>query len=322
MKFTTASSRKTGNREAHMELVVAFQILKERVLSTYCEKYPYVAADWKTFSSKDIDQLIDEIEQKTRQKVSERWIYTHLKSDKTDKLPRKDMLNILAQYCSYDSWEDFIHNVEESSTLNPTKPHQNQKNKKIIFGVSIALIITFFTLYLYRIKNSKHEFKTKKEAIIPVKDLYTQENIKDTTVRLFVKEGKVLKPLNIHKIPDSIITNQSEVVVKSPFYTEASIDKNEKTIVLKPDDYAMMLKAFMKSDIKDWEIRKEQLNKILSDNLEVLIHLQNNLGIEYMNKTEFAQKLIIPTKAIKKWEIISLEEDDNQQITKIRIITK
>ena len=95
--------------------------------------------------------------------------------------------------------------------------------------------------------------------------------------------------------------------------------KEITSIVLKSDDYAMMLKAFIQSDIKDWETRKVQLNNILSDELEVLIHLQNNLGIEYMNKEEFAKKLIIPTKTIKNWQILSLEQDASQKITKIRI---
>ena len=70
-------------------------------------------------------------------------------------------------------------------------------------------------------------------------------------------------------------------------------------VALTPDDYAMMLKAFMISDIKDWQTRKEQLNKILSDDLEVIVMLKNNVGAEYYNKNEFAQKLIVPTATVK-----------------------
>ncbi|MCY1307617.1 hypothetical protein D3C86_1356590 [compost metagenome] len=51
----------------------------------------------------------------------------------------------------------------------------------------------------------------------------------------------------------------------------------------------MMLKAFMKSDIKDWETRKIQLDKILSVDLEVIVMLKNDLGIEYFNKKEFSE---------------------------------
>ena len=55
----------------------------------------------------------------------------------------------------------------------------------------------------------------------------------------------------------------------------------------------MILKGFMKSDIKDWQTRKEQLQQILANDLEVLVMLKNDLGIEYFNKQEFSEKLIV-----------------------------
>ena len=94
-------------------------------------------------------------------------------------------------------------------------------------------------------------------------------------------------------------TDSAKVVIKSPFYeAKGIVVKNthpHPNIVLEPDDYAMMLKAFMKSDIKDWQTRKEQLNKILADDLEVIVMLKNDLGAEYFNKQEFSEKLIIPS---------------------------
>ncbi|MEI7509502.1 MAG: hypothetical protein WCJ62_08560, partial [Flavobacterium sp.] len=86
-----------------------------------------------------------------------------------------------------------------------------------------------------------------------------------------------------------------------------------------PDDYAMMLKAFMLSDIKDWQTRKEQLNIILADNLEVIIMLKEDLGAEYFNKKEFSQKLIIPTASLKKMKIVEIKNDENKKVQFIRI---
>lgn len=52
----------------------------------------------------------------------------------------------------------------------------------------------------------------------------------------------------------------TKIVVESPYYKKQEIKVNENydtsEILLKPDDFAMMLKAFMKSDIKDWQTRK------------------------------------------------------------------
>jgi hypothetical protein len=81
----------------------------------------------------------------------------------------------------------------------------------------------------------------------------------------------------------------------------------------------MMLKAFMLSDIKDWQTRKEQLNKILSDNLEVIVMLKDDLGAEYFNKSEFSQKLIVPTASLKKMKIVEIKNDANDKIQFIRI---
>ena len=116
--------------------------------------------------------------------------------------------------------------------------------------------------------------KEKEQKTIQMKDFYTGEEIKDSTLHLFVKEDGILEPLDSTK--DKVLQPETEIVVESPFYSEAKVKKENKStsIVLKSNDYAMMLKAFIQSDIKDWETRKEQLYNILSDDLEALIHLQ------------------------------------------------
>ncbi|MBA3987242.1 MAG: hypothetical protein H0X63_11875 [Flavobacteriales bacterium] len=91
---------------------------------------------------------------------------------------------------------------------------------------------------------------------------------------------------------------------------------------MEPEDYEMILKAFMQSDIKDWETRKQQLDKILSPELEVIVMLGNNLGAEYFNKPEFAQKLIVPTASVRKMEIMDLQTDANNKVRFIRIQQK
>jgi hypothetical protein len=57
----------------------------------------------------------------------------------------------------------------------------------------------------------------------------------------------------------------------------------------------------------------------LADDLEVIILLPNNLGAEYFNKEEFAQKLIIPSPSLKKMTIVELQQNDQKRITFIRI---
>ena len=306
-----------------MDQLTAFYKLKQLVLLRYREEYPYVSPEWKTFSSKDILQLIDSIENATKQRISEKWIYTHLKTAENEKLPRKDMLDILSGYCRFESWDAFFYSLNDSAEIIADEQRLGTKRRKrVLLLIGPAVLIA--GIFLWVKTSQKEEVVSKKELKVPVKDFYTQEAIEDTTVQLFVKENGNLKPLKTNNIPVSALKKESKLVVESPFYSEAAVEvkENKKIIVLKPDDYAMMLKAFIQSDIKDWETRKIQLDNILSENLEVLVHLQNSLGIEYMNKEEFAQKLIIPTVAIKHWQILSLEQDSMQRITKIRIKQK
>ncbi len=298
-----------------MNQLKAFYELKKLVLLRYQETYPYVLLDWKTFSSKDILQLIEDIEENTKQRISEKWIYTHLKPEINEKLPRKDMLDILINYVRLESWDAFVHQFSVPILIE----NEIRKVHWFHWWFIPFLGLIFVGIYFFW-KWSQTENKTVVQAqAIEMKDFHTGEVIEDSTIQLFVKEKGVLKPLESKSA--SILKPASELVIESPFYAEAKVEKkNDKTaIILKSDEYAMMLKAFIQSDIKDWETRKTQLNDILSPDLEVLIHLQNNLGIEYMNKEEFAKKLIIPTKGIQRWQILSLEQDSSQRITNIRI---
>ena len=70
-----------------MNLIDVFYKLKNDVLLTYQKQYPYFEGNWKTFSSQDIQNLIDLIAVQVKQTVSEKWIYTHLKVETNYKLP-------------------------------------------------------------------------------------------------------------------------------------------------------------------------------------------------------------------------------------------
>ena len=140
---------------------------------------------------------------------------------------------------------------------------------------------------------------------------------------MYVVEDKVEKEVELKDSKIEVDKN-AQVVIKSPFYKEKKIDltqtPNVDKVSLQPNDYSNILQGFIKSDIKDWQTRKEQLQKILHDNVEVIVMLKNNLGAEYFNKNEFSQKLIIPTPSLKKMKIVEVINDKNNQITFIRII--
>lgn len=289
-----------------------FYQLKKSVLEQYQKSYPYFNGSWKSFSSQDILNLIDNIQLTTKQTVSEKWIYTHLKPETNEKLPRKDMLDILSVYVGKSSWDEF----KFVDTSNDNKKSNVKNNSKAKFGM---LLLVFGVLLIGFVI---WKLVSKKEQKIEFQNSFTKDSIAKEDVKAFIVEDSVEKPIDL-KSPTLNLEKGTKVVIKSPFYKEKeiTISLNEplSKVELNPNDYAMMLKAFMKSDIKDWQTRKEQLNKILSDNLEVMIMLENDLGAEYFNKSEFSQKVVIPSASLKKLKIVELKQEKDNKISFLRL---
>ena len=297
-----------------MNPLLVFQKLKEDVLLTYQKQYSYFEGNWKTFSSQDIQNLIDLIAIHVKQTVSEKWIYTHLKSENNEKLPRKDMLDILAQFVGYSGWDEYVFKCKDHSIiLSKTK---SSNHAKIYFVLFPVLLLLMYLSYKF--------IKTESLQTIEVKNAFTEEQINSDEVKVVLIEENVSTPVQI--IDSKIKINakdSSKIVLKSPYYKDKTVIINKNSnpeITLQPDDYAMILKGFMKSDIKNWQTRKEQLHKILAADLEVLVMLKNDLGIEYFNKQEFSEKLIVPSVSLKKMKVIDIQSNSENEINFIRIL--
>lgn len=299
-----------------------FQTLKKEVLLTYQKHYPYFTGNWKNFSSQDIQNLIVLIEENIKQTISEKWIYTHLKPETNLKLPRKDMLDILSQFCGFSGWDEFafLHKKSTETAIadkqEATEP--KNKNKKVSLFAGIGIIIIVIVVYFLN--------KQKNVQTIELKDAFTKENLKEDNINAYTIENNEKVPLAIENSQVRVEKKQpkTKVFIESPYYKKKEIelpDTNTETkeVLIQADDYAMMLKAFMKSDIKDWETRKVQLDKILSDNLEVIVMLKDDLGAEYFNKKEFSEKLIVPTASIRKMKVLEIKKDSDDKIEFIRI---
>jgi hypothetical protein len=303
-----------------MTEIAVFYELKKGVLEHYKKRYPYFKGDWKSFSSQDILNLIEAVLEETKSSVSEKWIYTHLKPETNDKLPRKDMLDIFSKYIGKTSWDEFkfSFNELEEVKLEKKKVLAEEKfslKKRLIFGF-ILLVLSCMIFW----KQYKKEEKTK---VINLKEQFSNDTISSENTKAFVVEDAIEKEIPIEKSKIEVDKNAT-IIVKSPFFKEKNINLKQQpevtTIELVPNDYTAILQSFIKSDIKDWQTRKNQLEIILDDNVEVIIMLRNNLGSEYFNKEEFSQKLIIPTASLKKLKIVEVKNNKSNKITFVRLI--
>ena len=289
-----------------------FQELKNQILTEYNKHYPFFKGNWQDFSSKDIRQLIDLIEVKHKERVSEKWIYTHLKPTTNEKLPRKDMLDIFSKFTGYSDWDEFLfkNQIETKIAVSDNA----KKTKQIRFGLLIILLL-FFGLSIYLLT------KNKDQKTIEIKNKYTKKPVKTENFTIYSISNGKRNPVEVKDSKIQIHEKDEKLVIESPYYERQEVDvaHTDNEILMKPDDYALVLKTFMQSNIKDWETRKQNLDKILSDDLEVIILYKDDLGAEYLNKKEFSNKLILPTNETRKMEIITLETNNQKQIIFIRI---
>lgn len=294
-----------------------FQKLKNRILDSYRDFYPYFQGDWKSFSSKDIRQLIELIEENQKETVSEKWIYTHLKSEMNEKLPRKDLLDIFSKFVGVSSWEEFAYQ-ERLKTTQPRVSKKSKKNtnkkkfRKRYFFVLLIPIIGF-TVYEWAIHLNKKTILIKNEL--------TKQPVQESEVEVYHLTNDYKKKLKLENSRVEIPNTNDKISIESPYFEEQEIQLSStvEEIYIKPEDYALVLKRFIESDWDDWEVRKEKLNKIFSEDLEVILFLKDELGAEHLNKKEFSEKLILPTQETKKMKILTIETNPNKEITFIRI---
>jgi hypothetical protein len=294
--------------------IQVFYELKKKVLSEYRKHHPYFNGNWKNFSSKDILNLIDLISEKQKENVSEKWIYTHLKPEFNEKLPRKDMLDIFSKFAGYSGWDEFLH-LQNNPSKAEIQTFQKKYLRNWILPVFILLLISMLIFWLNQ--------KTKEKEII-IKNSYTGKVIPKNEIKVYEIEKNEKKEVPFEISGIELKKDSTKIVVESPFYQQKTINISQESpnreILMKPNDNAMMLRAFLYAEIKDWQKRKLQLENILSENAEILLMLKNNLGTENFDKQDFIKQIIIPTNRIKTWKIVELTSDENNKINFIRIL--
>ena len=116
-----------------------FEILKKSIAERFLEENSAQSTDVSKWKGQEIVVFQEDLFNKTKSTVSEKWFYTYFKSD-FKKLPRIDMLNLLSQYCGYKNWAHFLNQKEievfgkseqvvEPFVLN--RPIEEKKEEKI-----------------------------------------------------------------------------------------------------------------------------------------------------------------------------------------------
>jgi predicted Fe-Mo cluster-binding NifX family protein len=288
-----------------------FYLLKIKILERYKEFYPYYTGGIEQFGNKEIENLRDSVEEVTGQYISEKWVYTHLKPKGNNKLPRKDMLDILSKFSGYGNWEEFVFK-HKNAEATPIKPKINRKYY-LVAGVATALLVLGLFFYL---KNKS----TKKLTVI---NAYTKDTIKNDAIKVYKLEDSQKIAINMPNAGIAIDPSTKKIFIESPYYKAKEIEVQQiknHSIELEPEDKALLLKNIIKNKEQAWQKKQQELQQLLAADVEVIVVLENNMGAEYYAKEEFIRFIIAPSLSSQKWELQQVQYDANNKVKFLRII--
>lgn len=297
-----------------------FQLLKTKLQSTLQASYPHFTRDIHEWKAQEITALQEALHRKVKGYISEKWFYTHLKPTQNDKLPRIDMLDMLAQYVGYAGWQDFVFQTAPSPTPSvetnplPALPTE-RREQKIQFLVYVAILILGGLVWY-----GSSFFVAKMDSIIEFcfQDADTQKPLVQD-IDIFILQDK--ESPKLHKVnKNGCIQLKSEqkqikLIVKAPYYKTDTLVRTirqgqaSELIKLKKDDYALLIHLIAKHGTTEAEKkqRQKQLDLIMDEEAQIFQIDESGLGVELYNKQEFIDKLALPISSLKNLQIIETQ---------------
>lgn len=318
-----------------------FNTLKKEIAETFRKTHPSCTLPIEEWKGQDITNFQEELMQKVRGRISEKWFYTHMKSQ-GEKLPRIDMLNMLCAYAGYEDWRDFTNKqpdftnkIEEErpvsfqqvpmDTPEEVKSELIQAGKSksgrgIFIGGSILIIGILGFLMLRETTKNYHACLTdlNGQALIPNSKIEIHLIKKD--------ESPVSIPFDKNacfEIKGS--ETKIQFAIHSPYYRTDTITRNlitsytQEEIKLRTNDYALMIHYFSTSNIRDWKQHRTKLNDMIIADAKIFQVYKDGRGMELFNKEEFINKLTMPLKSLRNIEVIETRYSGNQ-ISLLRFI--
>lgn len=332
------------NKFSDIEL---FDLLKKDITSQFFEANSASSADISEWKGQDIVTFQEDLFAKTKSTVSEKWFYTYFKSD-FKKLPRIDMLNILAQYAGHSNWATFSRSqnngiqtnqelieiepkvivaeipqtetpfIPEKETVKSTTTKKSRSRYWITSIISILVLgilgaIAYYSFFYQR----TYEFC----FIDADRNTYIKDPIEITILR----EG--FTPLQLVTsngcIEFSSMEDTLQMYVSSPYHKLDTFKinlhqyQNKENIRLEPDDYKVMLRHYSKSSQSVKE-RIKMLNEMIADDALIYQVYDNEFfGVEVLSKKQYINLVSLPTSSLKNFTLIEAERK-NGKIVKLK----
>lgn len=296
-----------------------FEFLKSKIVEEMQKSYPGISSAISGWKGQNILDFQHELHTKQNQHISEKWFYTHMKSNHST-LPRIDILNFLSEYAGYKNWEEFKlenRNSELGATINNVK--------KSYYLFPFVLLVSVLLLYLVFNSFYAQEYSFCFYDEISKKPVTNQL----IEISVFSKNESPQNHLCDSEACFSIKTNKSKIqfAVQTPYYYTDTIERKlnrfnrSENIKLRLDNYATMIHYFSVSNVNNWLKRREELNEMISDNAQIYQVMDGTVGMEVYNKWEFINKLSLPANSLQNVHIID-SQYEGEKIIRLRFVQK
>ena len=304
-----------------------FELLKQQVEATFRQQGISCQESIHEWKGKQITLFQESLSEQVGGYVSEKWFYTHLKVEKNEKLPRIDMLNLLARYVGAEDWQAFLSSVTVDSKpeVLAKEPTIAKKTRIPTFLLPVGILILggMFLLVSFFNKVESYQFCiVDQDDGMPI----VAQNIEV----FLLKEGESPLPLKVDSLGCLFIETSTEKLmtlkIQALYYQPVLIQrafksaKTQETIALKKDDYALMIHYFSTNKMEDWKARRAQLDLMLSAEAQIIqVHNKTGGGMALYNKEEFINKMTMPIKSLKNINILETKYE-GKQIVEIRFV--
>ena len=294
---------------------ILFEQLKEAVVRTFLKENPATSTDYTQWKGDDIARFQEDLLQKVKGGVSEKWFYTYFKNT-SDKLPRIDMLNLLSTYAGYKNWADFKQQHSDIATKQKTTKNRILVKSLFFVFIVLGIISSYYLIH-----------PTNKQVRFCFNNLL---NDSDDQIHIsWILPDESEKALSVHNHCIELNTDLNEVQLRitSPYYVDKLIKRKipssnyTEQIDLRPDLIALLLQHYSQSDTDNWQKRRGRLEQFIADDAMIFQQLPQKEGIELFDKQDFINQLCIPTGWLKNMEILEITYQ-NTKVIKLRFSIK
>ena len=280
---------------------------------TMMQSYPGIDPEVSNWKGQNIIDFQEDLRIKVNGQISEKWFYMHMKSE-NNSLPRIDVLNILSRYAGHINWQDFRNKMADKLPVTKKTGRPLILFIKILLLLFSVMALIFIVIKLINTQNYRFTFI----------DSDTGEPIIDNNLRveLLVENGS---PVSFASPNDGSVTirangSQIKMVVSASYYLTDTVERTPRKfnprefIRLQTDYYSLMISYFSQSDVSSWEKRREQLEKIISEDA-IFYQMPDKRagnGMAIYNKQEFIDKITIPSSGLRKIEILDCRYSDGK----------